>query len=158
MCIIICAGIETVLVHDSTIQAYFDALIAQGNLVVLAFIQDHFLGIGLGGGHIALVINGSGVLLQNIVIAQAQSAVDGFHQFGIGCFTGYGFVVDIGLQGLICFFAGCCFVINICLQGIVCFLTGCCFIVDICLQLLIRIFQIGHRIFALTCFFINGRL
>ena len=102
ICIIICAGIETVFVHDSTIQAHFDAFIAEGNLVRLPFIQDHFIGTGLGGGHIALVINGSGVLLQNIVVAQAQSAVDGIHQFPIGCFTGFSFVIDISLQGRIC--------------------------------------------------------
>ena len=98
----IAAGIETVFVHDSTIQAYFDAVFTEGNLVVLALVQNHFISSGLGGGHIALVINGSGVLLQNIVVAQAQSAVDGIHQFPIGCFTGCSFVVDIGLQIRIC--------------------------------------------------------
>ena len=142
LCLISCitAGIETVFVHDSTIQAYFDALIAEGNLVVTTFVHHQSLCRFFGSGDCPILSHTGGVLLQNIVIAQAQSAVDSFHQFGIGCFTGYGFVVDIGLQGLICFFAGCCFVINI------------------CLQLLIRIFQIGNRIFALTCFFINGRL
>ena len=118
----IAAGVDTIFIHHRAVCTNFDTLFVQGNLVVLALVQDHFIGIGFGGSHVALGINGSGVLLQYIVIAQAQSAVDGFHQFGIGCFTGCGFVVDIGLELLICFF------------------------------------QISHRIFALTCFFINGRL
>ena len=133
----IAAGIESVGVLDGAVQAYFDALIVQGNLVVIALVQDHFLGIGLGDGHIALVINGSGVLLQNIVVAQAQSAVDDIHQFPIGCFTGCSFVVDIGLQGRIC-----CF-------------TGCCFKIDICLELFICFFQVGHRVLPFAGFFVN---
>ena len=48
--------------------------------------------------------------MQNIVIAQAQSAINGFHQFGIRCHT-------TGLFFYICCLAGCCF-IGICLvQG-----------------------------------------
>ena len=41
LCLISCiaTGIEPVFVHDSTIQAHFDALIAQGNLVFAIFIQ-----------------------------------------------------------------------------------------------------------------------
>ena len=85
-------------------------MFVQGDLVVLALVQDHFVGTGLGGGHVALGVNGSGVLLQNIVIAQAQSAINGFHQFGIRCHT-------TGLFFYICCLAGCCF-IGICLvQG-----------------------------------------
>ncbi|MDD7745847.1 MAG: hypothetical protein PUJ22_06905 [Mitsuokella jalaludinii] len=227
----IAAGIETVFVHDSTIQAYFDAVFTEGNLVVLALVQNHFIGSGLGGGHIALVINGSGVLLQNIVIAQAHSAVDGFHQFGIRCFTacqflgiclvqgresishilidgiepihhilvnlfndlvlgcispdpGGGFfgqssvqVGDVFANGVGRFHNGpilygrislahiilgsLVFQIflhigNAVIQGLIAGFTGCGFVVDIGLELLICFFQIGNRIFALTCFFING--
>ena len=110
MCIIICAGIETVFVHDSTIQAHFDALIAQGNLVVLvfiqnhfAFIQDHFCDVGLLGSYIAIGIDVGGVFLENVVSAQADATVHSFHQFRIstdaGCFfryvsicAGFGFI------------------------------------------------------------------
>ena len=39
MVIIIATGIEPVFVHDSTIQAHFDAISAEGNLVFVIFIQ-----------------------------------------------------------------------------------------------------------------------
>ena len=39
MFIIIATGIEPVFVHDSTIQAYFDSIFAEGNLVFAIFIQ-----------------------------------------------------------------------------------------------------------------------
>ena len=92
LCLISCitAGIETVFVHDSTIQAYFDTLIAQGNLVVLAFIQDHFCDVDPLGSYIAAVIDFGGVFLENVVIAQADATVHSFRQFLIstdaGCF------------------------------------------------------------------------
>ena len=92
LCLISCitAGIKTVFVHDSTIQAHFDALIAQGNLVVPIFIQDHFCDVGLLGSYIAIVIDVGGVFLENVVIAQADATVHSFRQFLIstdaGCF------------------------------------------------------------------------
>ena len=39
----IATGIETVFIHDSTIQAHFDALIAEGNLVFAIFVQHQFI-------------------------------------------------------------------------------------------------------------------
>ena len=43
-CLISCiaTGIEPVFVHDSTIQAHFDAIFAEGNLVLAIFIQYQF--------------------------------------------------------------------------------------------------------------------
>ena len=92
LCRISCitAGIETVFVHDSTIQAHFDALIAEGNLVVPAFVQDHFCDVGLPGSYIAIGINGGGILLEDVFIAQADAAVHSSRQSRIstnaGCF------------------------------------------------------------------------
>ena len=43
MVIIIATGIEPVFVHDSTIQAHFDAISAEGNLVFVIFIQHQFI-------------------------------------------------------------------------------------------------------------------
>ena len=43
MFIIIATGIEPVFVHDSTIQAHFDAISAEGNLVFVIFIQHQFI-------------------------------------------------------------------------------------------------------------------
>ena len=123
LCRISCitAGIETVFVHDSTIQAHFDALIAEGNLVVTTFVHHQSRCRFFGSGDCPILSHAGGVLLQYIVIAQAQSAVDGFHQFGIGCFTGCGFVVDIGLQGRICICTGSCFCgqASLCGKGII---------------------------------------
>ena len=238
----IAAGIETVFVHDSTIQAHFDALIAEGNLVVLAFIQDHFCDVGLLRSYIAIGIDVGGVFLENVVSAQADATVHCFRQFLIstdaGCFfrcvsicAGLGFigirlvqsrkaVGHIGVDGIepvhhilvnlfndfilgfISTDAGSCFIIqalsqcshifadflirfhdtgilyrrislahiilgslvfqiflhigNAVIQGLIAGFTGCGFVVDIGLELLICFFQIGNRIFALTCFFING--
>ncbi len=100
----IAAGVDTVFIHHRAVGANLDSIFVQGNLVVLALVQDHFLGIGLGGGHVALGVNGSGVLLQNIVIAQAQSAIDSFHQFRICCHTGRSFCRNLIIQCRI----GCC--------------------------------------------------
>ena len=116
----IAAGIETVFVHDSTIQAYFDAAFTEGNLVFTIFVHHQSRCRFFGSADCPILSHTGGVLLQNIVFAQAQSAVNGFHQFGIGCFTGCGFVVDIGLQIRICFFTGLGFFINICLQIRIC--------------------------------------
>ena len=100
----VAAGVDAVCIHHAAVGANLDSLIVQGNLVVLALVQNHFLGIGLGGGHVALGVNGSGVLLQNIVVAQAQSAIDGFHQFRICCHTGRSFCRNLIIQYRI----GCC--------------------------------------------------
>ena len=43
MFIIIATGIEPVFVHDSTIQAHFDAISAEGNLVFVIFIQHQLI-------------------------------------------------------------------------------------------------------------------
>ena len=43
MVIIIATGIEPVFVHDSTIQAHFDAIFAEGNLVFVIFIQHQLI-------------------------------------------------------------------------------------------------------------------
>ena len=98
------AGVDTVFIHHRAVCTNLDSIFVQGDLVVLALVQDHFLGIGLGGGHVALGVNGSGVLLQNIVIAQAQSAIDSFHQFRICCHTGRSFCRNLIIQCRI----GCC--------------------------------------------------
>ena len=42
------------------------------------------------------------------------------------------------------------------IQSLIAGFTGSGFVVDIGLELLICFFQISHRIFALTCFFVNG--
>ena len=113
----IAAGVDTVFIHHRAVGANLDSLFVQGDLVVPALVQDHFVGIGLGGGHVALGVNGSDVLLQNIVIAQAHSAVDGFHQFGICCHTGRSFCRNLIIQ---CCISGCPFLgfLGICLvQG-----------------------------------------
>ncbi|WP_302489409.1 hypothetical protein, partial [uncultured Mitsuokella sp.] len=126
------AGVDTVFIHHTAVGPNLDSLFVQGDLVVLALVQDHFLGIGLGGGHVALGVNGSGVLLQNIVIAQAQSAIDGFHQFRICCHTGRSFCRNLIIQYRIGCFTFCGFVVDISLQGRIGCFPGSSFI-GICL-------------------------
>ena len=100
----IAAGVDAVFIYDRAVGANLDSIFVQGNLIVITLVQDHFIGIGLGSGHVALGVNGSSVLLQYIVIAQAQAAVDGFHQFGICCHTGRSFCRNLIIQCRI----GCC--------------------------------------------------
>ena len=128
----IAAGVDAVFIHHRAVGANLDSIFVQGDLVVLALVQDHFLGIGLGGGHVALGINGSGVLLQNIVIAKAQSAISGFHQFGIRCHTGRSFCRNLIIQCRIGCFTFCGFVVDISLQGRIGCFPGSSFI-GICL-------------------------
>ena len=120
----IAAGVDTVFIHHRAVGANLDSIFVQCDLVVLALVQDHFVGIGLGGGHVALGVNGSGVLLQNIVIAQAQSAIDSFHQFRICCHTGRSFCRNLIIQYSIGCFTFCGFVVDIGLQGRIGCLTG----------------------------------
>ena len=112
----VAAGVDAVCIHHAAVGANLDSLFVQGNLVVLALVQDHFVGIGLGSGHFALGVNGSGVLLQNIVIAQAQSAIDGFYQFRICCHTGRSFCRNLIIQCRIGGFTSSCFRIEVTLQ------------------------------------------
>ena len=100
----IAAGVDTVFIHHTAVCTNFDTLFVQGNLVVLALVQNHFIGIGFGGSHVALGVNGSSILLQYIIVAKAHSAINGFHQFGIRCHTGRSFCRNLIIQCRI----GCC--------------------------------------------------
>ena len=97
----IAAGVDPVFIHHRAVGANLDAFFVQGNLVVLALVQDHFIGISLGSGHLAGRRNLGRSLLKYIIVAQAQSAISGFHQFVIRRLAGSLFIINIGLQSCI---------------------------------------------------------
>ena len=97
----IAAGVDPVFIHHRAVGANLDAFFVQGNLVVLALVQDHFIGISLGSGHLAGRRNLGRSLLKYIIVAQAQSAISGFHQFFIRRLAGSLFIINIGLQSCI---------------------------------------------------------
>ena len=107
----IAAGVDTVFIHHRAVGANLDSIFVHGDLVVLALVQDHFIGIGLGSGHHTVISHRRGVLLQHVVFAQAQAAVHGFRQFfispdagfffgGVGCVQSRKPIGHIGIDGI----------------------------------------------------------
>ena len=99
--VIIASGVDTLFIHGSTVLAHFDAIFAEGNLVVLAFVQDHFCDVNPIGSYFAIIIDDGG-LLEDIFIVQGDAAVHSFHQFRISADAGSRFII----QGLIGPFLG----------------------------------------------------
>ena len=83
MVIIIATGIEPVFVHDSTIQAHFDALIAEGNPVWVIFIQHQFVhsrfAVVFNHGNHTVTIN-----FEVILVGLFASSFFSRHCIGIG--------------------------------------------------------------------------
>ena len=98
----IAAGKYAFRCNDGTVLAHFDAIFAEGNLVVLAFVQDHFCDVNPLGSYFAIIIDDGGILLEDIFIVQGDAAVHSFHQFRISTDAGSRFII----QGLIGPFLG----------------------------------------------------
>ena len=83
MVIIIATGIEPVFVHDSTIQAHFDAISAEGNLVWVIFIQHQFVhsrfAVVFNHGNHTVTIN-----FEVILVGLFASSFFSCHCIGIG--------------------------------------------------------------------------
>ena len=88
----ISSGIEPVGILDGAVQAHFNAIFAEGNLVCFAFIHNQGSRCFFGSADSPIRIHLGGVLLQHIVVTQAQSAIDRFCQFGIRCHTACQFI------------------------------------------------------------------
>ena len=98
----IAAGKYAVRCNDGTVLAHFDAIFAEGNLVVLAFVQDHFCDVNPLGSYFDIIIDAGGILLEDIFIVQGDAAVHSFHHFRISIDAGSRFII----QGLIGPFLG----------------------------------------------------
>ena len=85
MFIIIATGIEPVFVHDSTIQAYFDSIFAEGNLVFAIFVQHQFI-YSRGCGAVV-----SGDFGNHAVVAHFEIIL-------VGLFTSNCFSFDLPIQ------------------------------------------------------------
>ena len=108
MFIIIATGIEPVFVHDSTIQAHFDAIFAKGNLVFVIFIQHQFVhsrfAVVFNHGNHTVTIN-----FEVILVGLFASSFFSRHCIGIG--------LDLPMQGSK-FFAYCIdYIIYSCLNS-----------------------------------------
>ena len=137
----IAAGIEPVRILYGAVQAYFNPVFAEGDLVFLVFVQHQLGRRFLGGNNGPVRIHAGGDLLQDIIAIQAQAAVHRICQCGIRChtgrrfffirrLTGIGFFLDFQLQGIIRLVQG----------RIRCFAVS-CFLVDAGLQIRIRLVQ-----------------
>ena len=121
------AGVNAVFIHDRAVCADLDTTFVHGNLIIVPFVQDHFIGVGLGSSYIAFGVDGGGILLENVVTAQAEAAVDGLHQFCIRCNAGFLLCRNLLIQFLVFRCPGSSFSIDIFLQLRICFLPSSCF-------------------------------
>ena len=86
--IVVTASSEPFCVHLGTGSTYCYAFAVNLNLIVCIFIKNQGRSRFFESGHLSGRRNLSFSLLEYIIIIQAQSAISGFHQFGIRCHTG----------------------------------------------------------------------
>ena len=108
----IAAGIEPVGVLDGAVQAYFNSVFTEGNLVFAALVQYQLGRRFFVPTNFPIGIHAGGNLLQDTVVIEGQSAVHRAVQRRIGCgpsrgflfircLTGVGFFQDFCMQSRI---------------------------------------------------------
>ena len=85
--IVVTASSEPFCVHLGTGSTYCYAFAVNLNLIGCTLIKNQGRSRFFGSGHLSGRRNLSFSLLEYIIIIQAQSAISGFHQFGIRCHT-----------------------------------------------------------------------
>ena len=98
--IVIPASIDAFGIHHTAVGTNLDAIFAEGNLVFFAFIHNQGSRRFFGSADSPILVHRGGVLLQYIVVTQAQSAIDRFCQFGISCHTACQFIGISLAQGV----------------------------------------------------------
>ena len=83
--IVVTASSEPFCVHLGTGSTYCYAFAVNLNLIGCTLIKNQGRSRFFGSGHLSGRRNLSFSLLEYIIIIQAQSAISGFHQFGIRC-------------------------------------------------------------------------
>ena len=135
----IAAGVDAVGIHHAAVGANLDSFFIQGNLILVPLVQDHFVGVALGSGHRTVIGYGGGILLQHIVVSQAQAAVHGFRQFfispdagfffgGVGCVQSRKPIGHIGIDGIEPIYHILVDLLNHLVLGFICAKAGCRFL------------------------------